>query len=140
MSQWSVVRSDSFRRVSLTRVVGSEIRPSRSSPGMYELPFEISTLPEAGWARAFRQACDEDADPRPRAVRLAGIRITVTVEVGDDQQRIADHLKDIVEEANIRCWAAHQRRGEDEADELQERRALDARLHRLQSEAKAIEL
>ena len=138
---WSVVRSsDPFRKVSLTRVVGSEIRPSRSSPGMYELPFETSTLPEAGWARAFRQVCDEGADQPWRAVRLAGIRITVTLHVGDDQQRVADDLKEIVEETNIRCWTARQRQEEDEAGRLEEIRTFDARLNRLQSEAKAIEL
>jgi hypothetical protein len=66
---WSVVSSsEPFRKVTLTRVVGSEIRPSRSSPGMYELPFETSTLPEAGWARAFRQVCDEVANGRRRDI------------------------------------------------------------------------
>ena len=138
---WSVVRSsEPFRKVSLTRVVGSEIKPSRTSPGMYELPFETSTLPEAGWARAFRQVCDEGPDQPWRAIRLAGIRITVTLHVGDDQQRVADGLKDIVEETNIRCWTARQREEEDEAGRLEEIQALDARLHRLQSEAQAIEL
>jgi hypothetical protein len=139
---WSVVTSsEPFRKVSLTRVVGSEIRPSRSSPGMYELPFETSTLPEAGWGRTFRQVCDEVADGRRRETRLTGLRITVTLKVGDVQQRIADDLKDIVEETNIRCWTARQREEEDEgAGRLEEIRALDARLHRLQSEAQAIEL
>jgi hypothetical protein len=138
---WSVVSSsEPFRKVTLTRVVGSEIRPSRSSPGMYELPFETSTLPEAGWARAFRQVCDEVANGRRRDIRLTGIRITVTLRVGDDQQRIADDLKDLVEETNIRCWTARLSAEEEEAGRLEEIRALDARLHRLQSEAQAIEL
>jgi hypothetical protein len=138
---WSVVRSsEPFRRVTLTRVVGSEIRPSRSSPGMYELPFETSTLPEAGWARAFRQVCDEASDGRRRAIHLTGLRITVPLQVGDDQQRIADDLKELVEETNIRCWTARQREEEGEAGRVEEVRALDARLHRLQAEAQAIEL
>jgi hypothetical protein len=71
---------------------------------------------------------------------LTGIRITVTLRVGDDQQRIADDLKDLVEETNIGCWTARLSAEEEEAGRLEEIRALDARLHRLQSEAQAIEL
>jgi hypothetical protein len=64
----------------------------------------------------------------------------VTVRVGEDQQRIADTLKDIVEKANIQCWTAWQREEEDEANRVEELEASDARLHRLRSEAKQITL
>jgi hypothetical protein len=135
------VRSpEPFRKITLLRVVDSEMKASSSSPEMYELPFEISTLPEADWVQAFRQAYEESARAPRRVVRLTGKRITVTLQVGEDQQRIADDLKDIVEKANVRCWAAWQREEEEEAGRLEELRAVDARLQRLQSEAKQITL
>jgi hypothetical protein len=115
----SVRSSEPFRKITLVRVMDSEMTTSASSPDQYELPFEISGPPGAEWVLAFRRAYEESVRAPRRVVRLAANRITVTVRVGEDQQRIADTLKDIVEKANIQCWTAWQREEEDEANRVE---------------------
>jgi DNA-binding protein YbaB len=124
--------------MTLVGLLIDEIAPSRKHPGLFDYPFELAALPQAAWALEFKAAYDAIQVERKGEVHLAGGRIVATVLADDDKQRVADTIKQAVEEANARCKEL-QDQANDDADRHRQAMVHDrALLQRLQEEAKGI--
>jgi hypothetical protein len=122
----------------LTRLVASDIRPSRTSPGQFDYPFQLSAVPDGRWSEAFRRAYEGLVAAGKRPARLVGAQIIATVNADDDKRRVVEVIRQAMRQANAECqemWASSVRKAE---SKKQAERDDDELLRRLQDEAREV--
>ena len=122
----------------LTRLVASDIRPSRTSPGQFDYPFQLSAVPDGRWSEAFRRAYEGLVAAGKRPARLVGVQIVATVNADDDKRRVVEVIRQAMSQANAECqemWASSVRKAESKKRAERDDNEL---LRRLQDEAREV--
>jgi len=136
----STVESEPMEEIGIVRIVSADIRASRSVTGSFEVPLELTTLPDSNWVHAFRRTYSEIADADKRDALLAGFRVIVTVGAHDDLQKAIDAVRQAVEEANERCRGAREEKAREDTRQRQTLRDGEAILESLRERARRVKI
>ena len=136
----STVESEPLEEIGIVRIMSADIRPSRSVSGSFEVPLELTILPDSNWVHAFRQTYSAIRDVDKREALLAGFRVIVTVGPQDDLQKATDAIKQAVEEANEMCRGARQEKAREDTEQRQHLRDEEAILEGLRERARRVKI